>query len=277
MNKNTKSTLEYKIVFWCEIALSIITVLLAVLFITQIADIYYSGSDGDIYSRAIVGARLKKLIAPIVIWIVAIIGCYILSVVFKINNEVKTKTDNASVIKRLKKRMPTTPPIGLEKEYKTFKSIEYAKFVLYTVCSVFALGTAVFAIVYLANVANFSNNVNASILNLVKYVFSFIGASFLLFTIGVIFNKALEKRELDCIKKVVAKSKDMPKINCPIVNKFEAIKTFCEKKTNKVILVTRIVVLIAALTFIGLGIWNEGFRDTLYKAINICTECIGLG
>ncbi|MBQ8087435.1 MAG: thioredoxin [Clostridia bacterium] len=25
------------------------------------------------------------------------------------------------------------------------------------------------------------------------------------------------------------------------------------------------------------GVWNGGMRDVLVKAINICTECIGLG
>lgn len=33
----------------------------------------------------------------------------------------------------------------------------------------------------------------------------------------------------------------------------------------------------AALTLIALGILNGGLNDVLVKAINICTECIGLG
>ena len=33
----------------------------------------------------------------------------------------------------------------------------------------------------------------------------------------------------------------------------------------------------AAAALIALGILNGGMRDTLVKAINICTECIGLG
>ncbi|MGN0817989.1 MAG: CD1871A family CXXC motif-containing protein, partial [Candidatus Coproplasma sp.] len=32
-----------------------------------------------------------------------------------------------------------------------------------------------------------------------------------------------------------------------------------------------------AITFISLGIWNDGMHGVLVKAINICTECIGLG
>ena len=32
-----------------------------------------------------------------------------------------------------------------------------------------------------------------------------------------------------------------------------------------------------AIVFIVLGVMNGGLRDVLVKAVNICTECIGLG
>ena len=37
------------------------------------------------------------------------------------------------------------------------------------------------------------------------------------------------------------------------------------------------VILIAAVVFIVLGAFNQSARDVLYKAITICTECVGLG
>ncbi len=39
----------------------------------------------------------------------------------------------------------------------------------------------------------------------------------------------------------------------------------------------RLVLIGLALLFILLGVMNGGARDVLYKAIAICTECIGLG
>lgn len=39
----------------------------------------------------------------------------------------------------------------------------------------------------------------------------------------------------------------------------------------------RTALLIVAVLFIVLGVMNGGLRDVLVKAINICTECIGLG
>lgn len=32
-----------------------------------------------------------------------------------------------------------------------------------------------------------------------------------------------------------------------------------------------------AIVFIVLGVMNGGLQDVLVKAVNICTECIGLG
>ncbi|HBA97870.1 MAG TPA: thioredoxin [Lachnospiraceae bacterium] len=34
---------------------------------------------------------------------------------------------------------------------------------------------------------------------------------------------------------------------------------------------------LAGFILIAAGIWNGGLNDVLIKAINICTECIGLG
>lgn len=49
-----------------------------------------------------------------------------------------------------------------------------------------------------------------------------------------------------------------------------------EKSTRRAARV-RLALLLAALLFIVLGVVNGGAHDVLVKAINICTECIGLG
>ena len=49
------------------------------------------------------------------------------------------------------------------------------------------------------------------------------------------------------------------------------------KRKNTILTITRCVVLAAAIALIIIGIVNGSARDTLYKAITICTECVGLG
>ena len=46
---------------------------------------------------------------------------------------------------------------------------------------------------------------------------------------------------------------------------------------EKKIAIARLAVLCLGILFIILGVMNGGSRDVLIKAINICTECIGLG
>ena len=38
-----------------------------------------------------------------------------------------------------------------------------------------------------------------------------------------------------------------------------------------------LILMAAAVVFVFVGIQNGSMRDVLYKAVNICTECIGLG
>ena len=49
------------------------------------------------------------------------------------------------------------------------------------------------------------------------------------------------------------------------------------KQAGKMQSAARIAILCLGVLFIILGVMNGGSRDVLVKAINICTECIGLG
>ena len=56
------------------------------------------------------------------------------------------------------------------------------------------------------------------------------------------------------------------------------LKVLVDEKTDKIIVnVVRAAIGVTAITFIVLGVLNGGMRDVFIKAINICTECIGLG
>ena len=56
------------------------------------------------------------------------------------------------------------------------------------------------------------------------------------------------------------------------------LKTYVKPKVeNTIIRAAQIAVGALAITFIILGVFNGGVRDVFIKAINICTECIGLG
>ena len=55
--------------------------------------------------------------------------------------------------------------------------------------------------------------------------------------------------------------------------RMEPAKPLPEKRLR----LARAALLVAALGFIAAGVLNGGARDVLIKAVNICTECVGLG
>ena len=50
-----------------------------------------------------------------------------------------------------------------------------------------------------------------------------------------------------------------------------------KEKTGFVFLIVRVAVLLAAIAMIIAGVQNGGMRDVFIKAVNLCTECVGLG
>lgn len=59
---------------------------------------------------------------------------------------------------------------------------------------------------------------------------------------------------------------------------FGIVKNYVPDKVNRILLLSaRIGVGVVAVVFIIVGAINGGANDVLIKAINICTECIGLG
>ena len=50
----------------------------------------------------------------------------------------------------------------------------------------------------------------------------------------------------------------------------------CSARRDRTVLV-RVLLLALALAMIAAGVLNGGMRDVLVKAINLCTECVGLG
>ena len=61
------------------------------------------------------------------------------------------------------------------------------------------------------------------------------------------------------------------------MKKNPAVDEASGKWKNTILTMIRCVVLAAAIALIIIGIVNGSARDTLYKAITICTECVGLG
>ena len=98
---------------------------------------------------------------------------------------------------------------------------------------------------------------------------------------ALIYQSYSLKKELTIVKKEIAES---AKRGEKLV-KTEQKQTLCDKIKEKFaflgkeksILTIRLVVAVAGLTLFVVGICGDGMQEVLTKAINICTQCIGLG
>lgn len=87
--------------------------------------------------------------------------------------------------------------------------------------------------------------------------------------LGRIFTDRSFKKSADIAKSLIAKKE------C-LVSK-DAVKANDESKEKKILLIVKIAIIVVGVLLLTLGIFGDGIKGTLEKAIRICTECIGLG
>lgn len=279
-------TLARRVRMGYGIFLSLLTAVLGILFILGVVDIYDFG-NGE-YTREIVGEHLKPIMIVMIIWIVAIIGGYVLSVLMPAAKERKKAPSPAAALKKLKNRIPDGQSEEFLSEKKRYDRMGIIKIVIWSVCAAFAVASAIVAIVYLSTDGHFDTsggeNFNQLVLKMVGAIGPWVLVSFLLFIGATLYEYFTAKRELALAKQLLVLGKGSPVAarNALLVKRDAALAAVSKPKVK---LILRIAVLTVAIVFIVVSllplnqgkIWFAGFTEVMTKAINICTECIGLG
>lgn len=251
--------------------LGVMTVILGALFIWQTLDIYFTGTSSNyegtyIYSREDVIRRLTEISPAFWIWIVMIIVGFVLWEVFPVK-EKRAKQDVRYSLYRLKKRIPADIDEG-NLSLKYLKREEKILKILWLFVGLVCLAGTVYAIVYLSIKSNFSKvDVTHEMLNLVKNVMPWVLAAFVAACAVAVYEGKSAKRQLAYAKDLAGKQK------------VEAVhgKLYTVLHHKYFLLGVRIAVGCLGVALVIAGIFNDSVHDVLVKAINICTECIGLG
>lgn len=272
MTKSKASKIAYRIF---TATFTAVTVVLGLLFIWQVADVYYDGvkAGGQIFTRAIVAKRLSMLSLPVILWIVMAIVAFVLYLIMPTQKN-QRKVDPTLVAKNLKKRLPTEMKDGLSVEYALIKKEERIVKISKIIFAVVAFIAVVYGVAYFANDESFTNinNATTEVIKMVKYLFPVTLVVLALLLTVLMYEKYSAMREVDALKKIVKGEK---------INNDQA-RTFGEKVSNffdkpPVVFSLRIAVGVLGVSFIVVGIINGSMNTVFNKAINICTECIGLG
>lgn len=254
---------DKKILTGLKVISSISVLLIALIFIFLCFNIYLNGSSPsnisangvlieDIYSREIIAASLKPyLLILIVLLILVFISTLVNSFYFVTKN--KNNITKANKLRLIKNRVDSLPNEAIKEEKKRYY-INVASYTSLIYCLISAL-------IYLMNVDNFvSWELEGVMLSLLLNLLPELILAFIIMLIRLsLLDKSFD-REFEILSKCEKKSN----VNLPSVD--------TERK-----LTVSIVLFSIALLFILIGIINGGMKDVLIKAINICTECIGLG
>ena len=264
--KIRKVRLIYAIVF------SVLTAIIAALFIAQVLTIYHSGAE-QLFTREIVGKKLLEILPLCILWVVAVIGGVVLWNIHPDEGEqLRGAKDSKKTLKMLQSRLPESLNEESERLLKQANKWGMYRLISWLAYAAVCLAGVIVCTVYLANPAHFTaENINGEVIAAVLTVLPWaIGAFVCAIGLFAFENYALGN-QLSLVKKVVAaNAKALQKAgeNAEKPSVFE---------NKKVVAGLRICLLAVGITLFVVGIFNGGLNDVLIKAINICTECIGLG
>ncbi len=257
--------------FWYGIFLAVFTAVLAIVLIVTASSIYYADPEGEPYSRALVGERLLPLIAPIVLYVVAVIAGGVLSYVFP--SERKDKAGRDVAYRRLRAKLP---PLGDGEDDKKLRTFEIWRLVIWAVCAAFSLAAAIVTLVLLCRTANFSGiDPTAEILSMLRISLPFIGGAFGLCMVASLYEILTLKPRMDCAVRILAARRGEAAEVSPVGAAAE--RALGVVRSDAFVWTVRGVLLALGLTLLILGIVNGGAGDVLGKAIRICYECVGIG
>lgn len=270
MKKNIK--LIYKI------CLSVLSVLTGVLFIVQICSIYNSTPQNP-YTVERISQHFNEIAFVFWIWIAAIVGGGVLFAVLK-EPQAKPKAylQSKTTLLKLKQRLP------LENALPEAKKEGVLRHILYGVCLALCIASAAVSLSILLDKTYtpqfkgefFSAHGGAAdrLLSIMPWAI----AAFLAAVAVCLLAERSRKKEISVLKAELIK-------NAGKKTEKRKVETISDKiykklpflKSEKWLLGVRIAVCAIGVAFVVWGISNGGMADVLAKAVEICTQCIGLG
>ena len=240
--------------------LSAATVLMAALLIWQCVTIYHEGiapenmgENGlrihDIYSREIVTAHFASIAWSVWVFL-ALLAANIIAGKPKQKESLRAPVENQLLM--LRARTEETDEIRKVKKQRI--GVWCGAAILCLICGGMA-GR------FLLDWSNFaSRDLEVVVRQMAIDTFPWIGLAFILLMAAEQWNFRLLMKELELRRSAPKRKPDA---------------AASEKTTGRNVI--RVIIAAAAVALIALGVMNGGMFDVLVKAINICTECIGLG
>lgn len=246
-----------------RILLSISIIAAGLCLIYGCLSIYYSGDKP--YSRQIVADTFSLISVPVYICLGLSAVSLVSGLIFPdLSEKHKPEISYKSRLELLLSKKDLTALKGeqakaLEKERKKRKAITAFKWAVTAVASVAFL-------VYALNGSNFdSSDINTSVINAMWVLLPCLCVMLAVSVLAEILMNQSCKEEIELIKKL------------PSAKSTSGENENNLSKSHKRILILRCAILLLSAGILIYGFATGGVYDVLTKAVNICTECIGLG
>lgn len=254
-----------RLLSWLRLLTAVVTVFVIGLICWMCIDLYMDGNTPQnldanglhltsIYSTESVSERLHDLAAPLMgyLLLVVVTGSLNLSASSKLPESVPAISPENRL--RLMKARSAVLPEAAYREERKRNRIKGAAILSLLACALVCLR-------YLLNEDHFHSwDLEVVIGNMLLFILPWVIAAFLIAIAASLLCKRSVIREMDFMK-------------CSAEQRKPAVPTEKGSHVNMI----RGILLVLSVTFIVLGVMNGGLYDVLVKAINICTECIGLG
>lgn len=269
-----------KVRYLYGVCFSLLTVTVGILFIWQVWSIYRSAPQRP-FAGGSISMHFKQIAIPVWLWVAALVGSILLALIYpEKEGRPKAYVNLEIAMARTKKRLPTDGEY-LEQIQKVERECSKARKIIgWIACGGIAVALAVALYILMGKVylpilqAEFFADHNGMVDRLVQCAVLAVIA----LTGGSIAAELWErnlKREQKAYLDILVEAKKAGKAPTVAEKGEKAAKE--EGKSEKRIKIVRISLAVVAVAFLVFGIYNGGMKDVLLKAINICTQCIGLG
>ena len=256
MTKNTSQSIR-KI---CGIASSVSIVIAGACLIWACLGIYGTG-DGT-FSREAVAAAFSPIAIPVYLCLGLVIAGFLLDLILPDSETKRTVTKNpAMTLKRLRAKLDLGK-CGEELQSAILSQVAKRRNDRIITAALLAVGGVIFFWIALQPDAFHQSQINGSMIRNISLLACCVAPATVFAVFAAYRGRKSMEDEIALLKTAPAEAK--------ISGETEGA---CNCRINRI----RTAIAVAAVVFLLYGFCTGGTADVLTKAVNICTECVGLG
>ncbi len=282
-DKQAKLCTIYTLVF------ALLTALVGALFILQTWSIYRSAPSGA-YTRRNIAAHFKRIAPVVALWFAALVGNIALQIAFPDEPaRPKAYQDVKGRLQTMRKNLPSD-----ESSLAEIAQADRAGEKLSRIAAWSAFGVTLVAVVLTLTTllkgfylplfkAEFFTAHGGAVNRLLLAVLLSLLALAAIYTAQKLIERSRKRRMaayVETLKRAKAESRPKGERAAPVDTQCKCkakLSAFWNRYQAKIVLGTKIAIGVVGIALVIVGVAGGGMKDVLLKAINICTQCIGLG